>query len=102
MGVLSWLLFGLIAGATAKLIMPGRDPGGCLITSVIGMLGSVIGGFLGARLFGIKQVTGFNLRSLAIAIVGAIVLLLIYRILVGRRSVGGPGPGRGHGSNRSR
>ena len=57
MGVLAWLLFGLIAGAVAKLIMPGKDPGGCLITAVIGMMGSVIGGFVGSRLFGIQQVT---------------------------------------------
>jgi uncharacterized membrane protein YeaQ/YmgE (transglycosylase-associated protein family) len=86
MGVLSWLLFGLIAGAIAKLIMPGKDPGGCLITSVIGMLGSVIGGAIGARVFGIEQATGFNLRSLGLAILGAILLLAIYRILVARRT----------------
>ena len=89
MGVLAWLLFGLIAGAVAKLIMPGKDPGGCLITAVIGMLGSVIGGFVGSRLFGIQQVTGFNLQSLGIAIVGAILLLTIYRILVARRHTPG-------------
>jgi uncharacterized membrane protein YeaQ/YmgE (transglycosylase-associated protein family) len=85
MGFLSWLLFGLVAGAVAKLIMPGKDPGGCLITAVIGMLGSVIGGFVGTRLFGIRQVTGFNLHSLGIAILGAILLLTIYRVLVARR-----------------
>ncbi|MEO5510220.1 MAG: GlsB/YeaQ/YmgE family stress response membrane protein [Longimicrobiales bacterium] len=85
MGVLSWLLFGLIAGAIAKLIMPGKDPGGCLITSVIGMLGSGIGGYIGTRLFGIERVTGFNGRSLGIAILGAIVLLAIYRLLISRR-----------------
>jgi uncharacterized membrane protein YeaQ/YmgE (transglycosylase-associated protein family) len=85
MGLFAWLLFGLIAGAVAKLIMPGKDPGGCLITSVIGMLGSVIGGYLGSRLFGIENVVGFNMRSLGIAIIGAIVLLTIYRIFLGRR-----------------
>ncbi len=85
MGILSWLLFGLIAGAVAKIIMPGKDPGGCLITSGIGMLGSVIGGFVGSRLFGLEQATGFNLRSLGIAILGAIILLLVYRLLLGRR-----------------
>lgn len=85
MGVLSWLLFGLIAGALAKLIMPGKDPGGCLITSVIGMLGSVIGGFIGARFFGIEHVTGFNTRSLGLAILGAILLLALYRLFLGRR-----------------
>ena len=85
MGVLSWLLFGLIAGAIAKLIMPGKDPGGCLITSVIGMLGSVIGGYIGARLFGIEHIAGFNMRSLGLAILGAIVLLTVYRVILGRR-----------------
>ena len=90
MGILAWLLFGLIAGATAKLIMPGKDPGGCLTTSAIGMLGSVIGGFVGTRLFGIEQVAGFNLQSLGIAIVGAILLLTIYRILIARRHPRGP------------
>jgi uncharacterized membrane protein YeaQ/YmgE (transglycosylase-associated protein family) len=89
MGILAWLLFGLIAGAIAKLIMPGKDPGGCLITSVIGMLGSAIGGYIGTRLFGIERVAGFNVRSLGIAILGAIVLLAIYRVLVARR---GPPP----------
>lgn len=85
MGFFSWLLFGLIAGALAKLIMPGKDPGGCLITSAIGVLGSVIGGFIGARFFGIEHITGFNTRSLGLAILGAIVLLTVYRIFLGRR-----------------
>lgn len=85
MGFLAWLAFGLIAGAIAKLIMPGKDPGGCLITSVIGMLGSVIGGFIGARFFGIEHVTGFNTKSIGLAILGAILLLTVYRILLGRR-----------------
>jgi uncharacterized membrane protein YeaQ/YmgE (transglycosylase-associated protein family) len=85
MGVLAWLSFGLIAGAIAKLIMPGKDPGGCLITSVIGMLGSLIGGYIATRFFRIQHVTGFKLRSLGLAILGAIVLLTLYRILLGRR-----------------
>jgi uncharacterized membrane protein YeaQ/YmgE (transglycosylase-associated protein family) len=85
MGVVSWLLFGLVAGAIAKLIMPGKDPGGCLITSVIGMLGSMIGGFIGTRFFRIQHVTGFNMRSLGLAILGAIVLLTVYRLILGRR-----------------
>ncbi|HEX6694466.1 MAG TPA: GlsB/YeaQ/YmgE family stress response membrane protein [Longimicrobiales bacterium] len=85
MGILSWLLFGLIAGGIAKLIMPGKDPGGCLITALIGMLGSVIGGFLGNHLFGFEQNVRFDLRSLGVAILGAIVLLLIYRLFLGRR-----------------
>ena len=86
MGILMWLLFGMLAGGIAKLILPGKDPGGCLITSLIGMLGSVIGGFLGNRLFGIEQTSvRFDTRSLGIAILGAIVLLLVYRLVLGRR-----------------
>ena len=84
MNILTWICFGLIAGAVAKLIMPGKDPGGCLVTAVIGILGALIGGFLGTELFGWGTVTGFNLRSFGIAIVGSIVLLLIYRLFLGR------------------
>lgn len=84
MNILSWILFGLIAGAVAKLIMPGKDPGGCLVTAVIGILGALLGGFLSTELLGWGSVTGFNFRSFAIAIVGSIVLLGIYRIFLGR------------------
>jgi uncharacterized membrane protein YeaQ/YmgE (transglycosylase-associated protein family) len=84
-GFLSWILFGLIAGALAKFIMPGKDPGGCLVTVLIGIIGSVIGGFVGNRVFGIESVTGFNLRSLGIAILGAIILLLLFRLLLQKR-----------------
>jgi uncharacterized membrane protein YeaQ/YmgE (transglycosylase-associated protein family) len=85
MGVLTWILFGLIAGAIAKFIMPGKDPGGCLGTVVIGILGAVIGGFVGTQLLGIGNVTGFNLRSFGIAILGAIILLILYRVFLERR-----------------
>ncbi|MGH7445500.1 MAG: GlsB/YeaQ/YmgE family stress response membrane protein [Longimicrobiales bacterium] len=84
MGILSWILFGLIAGAVAKLIMPGKDPGGCLVTVAIGILGALLGGFLSTELLDWGSVTGFNFRSFAIAILGAIVLLGIYRIFLGR------------------
>jgi uncharacterized membrane protein YeaQ/YmgE (transglycosylase-associated protein family) len=84
-GVVSWILFGLVAGAIAKFIMPGKDPGGCLGTSLIGMLGAVIGGFIGNELFAFGSVTGFNVRSFFIAILGAIILLLFYRLLLERR-----------------
>lgn len=85
MGVLAWILFGLIAGAIAKYIMPGKDPGGCIGTIVIGMLGALIGGFVGSEILGIGNVTGFNLRSFGIAILGAIILLVLYRLLLERR-----------------
>jgi uncharacterized membrane protein YeaQ/YmgE (transglycosylase-associated protein family) len=84
-GVLTWIIFGLIAGGIAKFIMPGKDPGGCLGTVVIGILGAVIGGFVGTQLLGIGTVTGFNLRSFGIAILGAIILLTLYRIFLERR-----------------
>lgn len=80
MGILSWIVFGLIAGALAKLIMPGDDPGGIFITILLGIGGAVVGGFIGT-LLGFGNVTGFNFGSFAIAIIGAIVLLFAYRSL---------------------
>jgi uncharacterized membrane protein YeaQ/YmgE (transglycosylase-associated protein family) len=84
-GVLSWILFGLLAGAMAKFIMPGKDPGGCIGTVIIGILGAVIGGFVGTSVFDFGTVTGFNVRSFGIAILGAIILLTLYRLLLERR-----------------
>lgn len=80
MGILSWIVMGLIAGAVAKAIMPGQDPGGCILTIVIGIVGALLGGFL-ATLLGFGGISGFDFRSLIIAILGAIVLLAIYRAL---------------------
>jgi uncharacterized membrane protein YeaQ/YmgE (transglycosylase-associated protein family) len=84
-GILSWILFGLVAGAIAKFIMPGKDPGGCIGTVLIGIVGSLIGGFLGSELFRFGAVTGFNLRSFGIAILGAVILLSLYRLLLEQR-----------------
>jgi len=84
MNILLWILFGLVAGGIAKLIMPGKDPGGCIVTILIGIAGALVGGFIGNLLFG-AEVTGFNIPSLLIAILGAILLLAIYRMVVGRR-----------------
>lgn len=81
MNLFSWILFGLIAGGVAKLIVPGKDVGGCLVTVGIGVLGALIGGFMGTTLFGWGTVTGFNLRSLGIAVAGAIVLLVLFRLV---------------------
>jgi uncharacterized membrane protein YeaQ/YmgE (transglycosylase-associated protein family) len=78
MGVLAWIIFGLIAGIVAKLIMPGKDPGGFFVTILIGIAGAVIGGFIGS-LLGFGGVEGFDFRSFLIAIVGALILLFIYR-----------------------
>ena len=83
MAVLSWIVFGLIVGIVAKFLMPGRDPGGIIVTMLLGIIGAVIGGFLGRALgfYGPNQAAGFLM-----SVVGAIVLLGIYR-LVARRSV---------------
>ncbi len=84
MGILSWIIFGLIAGAIAKLIMPGKDPGGCIITTLLGVVGAAVGGWIGT-LLGFGSVNGFNFGSFGLAVLGAIVLLLIYRLVLGRR-----------------
>lgn len=85
MGIIAWLVVGLIAGALAKLIMPGDDPGGIIVTILIGIAGALIGGFV-VGLFGGAGVTGINIGSIIVAIIGAIVLLAIYRLVVGRRA----------------
>lgn len=80
MGILAWIVFGLIAGALAKFVMPGRDPGGFIVTTIMGIVGAVIGGFIGVQL-GFGDVTGFDVRSFVIAIVGALILLFGHRML---------------------
>lgn len=85
MGVLSWIILGLIVGILAKWIMPGRDPGGLIITILLGIGGAFVGGFLGS-LLGFGAVTGFNFGSLALATVGALLLLWGYRRIKGRPS----------------
>ena len=81
-GVIGWIIFGLIVGAVAKLLMPGRDPGGIIVTMALGIAGAVLGGFIGRALgwYGEQDAAGF-LMSLA----GAVLLLWIYRMMVGRR-----------------
>ena len=80
MGILSWIIFGLIAGILAKWIMPGRDGGGFIVTTLIGIAGAFVGGFLGS-LVGLGGISGFNLGSFITAIIGALVLLFIYRAI---------------------
>jgi uncharacterized membrane protein YeaQ/YmgE (transglycosylase-associated protein family) len=79
MGILSWLVLGLVVGIIAKFIMPGKDPGGFVITIILGIAGAFVGGFIGSRI-GFGTVSGFDIRSLMIAIGGAIILLVIYRM----------------------
>jgi uncharacterized membrane protein YeaQ/YmgE (transglycosylase-associated protein family) len=87
MGILGWIVLGLIAGAIAKLIMPGDDPGGIIVTMLLGIIGAVIGGFLGSRIFGIGLQTFWNLQTWIVAIIGSLILLGIYRLIAGRRAV---------------
>ena len=86
MGLISWIVFGLIAGAIAKFLMPGKDPGGCIITIIVGVVGAVLGGWI-ATLLGFGGISGFDWRSLFIAILGALLLLFLWRMISGRRRV---------------
>tara|TARA_R110002110_G_scaffold205066_7_gene417313 strand:- start:471321 stop:471572 length:252 start_codon:yes stop_codon:yes gene_type:complete len=81
MGILSWIVLGLIAGALAKLIMPGRDGGGWVVTILLGVAGSFVGGFLGTKLGIEVSASGVNLASIGTATAGAFVLLLIYNLV---------------------
>jgi uncharacterized membrane protein YeaQ/YmgE (transglycosylase-associated protein family) len=85
MGIITWIVVGLIAGLLGKLIMPGDDPGGIIVTILIGIVGAFIGGFV-VSIFGGTGVTGFNIWSIIVATIGAIILLAIYRLLVGGRT----------------
>lgn len=80
MGIFSWIVMGLIVGALAKFVMPGKDPGGFIITILLGIGGAFVGGYLGSFL-GLGSVTGFNLGSLALSVGGAILLLIGYRFM---------------------
>jgi uncharacterized membrane protein YeaQ/YmgE (transglycosylase-associated protein family) len=84
MGILTWIILGLIVGFLAKLVMPGRDPGGVIITILLGIAGALLGGFIGNAM-GFGDVNGVNMGSILIATLGAILLLIIYRLT--RRSV---------------
>lgn len=80
MGIISWIFLGLIAGALAKFIMPGKDPGGCLITIILGIVGAVVGGFIGTFV-GLGKIESFDLGGIFIATMGAIVVLLVWRLV---------------------
>ena len=87
MHILGWILFGLIVGALAKLVMPGRDPGGIIVTMLLGIAGAVLGGFVGRAMgfYGANESAGFLMSFL-----GAVILLVIYRLVIGRRSMARP------------
>jgi uncharacterized membrane protein YeaQ/YmgE (transglycosylase-associated protein family) len=83
LSILGWIVFGLIIGAIAKLLMPGRDPGGFIVTILIGIAGALLGGFLGRALgfYGPEDVAGY-----VMSLIGAIILLLLYRLVIARRA----------------
>lgn len=82
MGLGSWIVMGLIAGAVARFLLPGKDPGGCITTPIIGVIGALIGGFVATYLdFG--GISGFDIRSLVIATLGSIALLIVLRLFKG-------------------
>jgi uncharacterized membrane protein YeaQ/YmgE (transglycosylase-associated protein family) len=86
MGILAFIVVGLIAGLLAKLVMPGDDPGGLILTTLIGIAGAFVGGLI-AQFLGGAGVTGINIWSILVATLGAVILLAIYRLFAGRRTV---------------
>jgi uncharacterized membrane protein YeaQ/YmgE (transglycosylase-associated protein family) len=91
LSILGWIVFGLIAGLIAKALMPGKDPGGAIITTLLGIAGAIVGGFIGRMLFGYGSANsagdmsepGF-IMSLVLAVVGSVILLAGYRLIRGR------------------
>lgn len=87
MGIIGWIVLGLIAGAIAKAIMPGKDPGGIVITLLLGVVGALLGGFLGSAIFGVGLREFWSIQTWLVAIIGSIIVLAIYRVIAGRRAV---------------
>ena len=86
MGIIAFIILGLLAGAIAKALLPGDDPGGFIVTAIIGIVGALLGGFIAAALFDAHPLDEFfDISTWLTAIAGAIVLLLIYRAVIGRR-----------------
>ena len=83
MGLISWVVVGLIAGLLAKWVMPGSDPGGIFVTALIGMAGASVGGFV-VGILGGSGATGFNVWSVLVAMLGAVILLYVYRLITRR------------------
>ena len=86
MGILGWVVLGLVVGALAKLVMPGDDPGGIVVTALLGIVGALLGGFLGRALFGAGLGDFFDLRTWVLALVGSLIVLGLYRLVAGRRA----------------
>jgi uncharacterized membrane protein YeaQ/YmgE (transglycosylase-associated protein family) len=86
MGLLAWIVMGLLAGIVAKVIMPGPDGGGIVMTILLGVVGAIVGGFVG-QLLGLGTFSGFDLRSFGLAVLGSLLLLVAFRLFTGRRPV---------------
>jgi uncharacterized membrane protein YeaQ/YmgE (transglycosylase-associated protein family) len=84
MGFIAWIIMGLVVGVIAKFLMPGKDPGGIFITIILGIAGAFVGGFVGSTL-GFGGISGFDFRSMVLAVIGAIILLVLYRIIKKKR-----------------
>ncbi|MFV0131403.1 GlsB/YeaQ/YmgE family stress response membrane protein [Streptomyces sp. HMX112] len=85
MGIIAWIIIGLLAGAIAKALMPGKDPGGILVTMLIGIVGGLLGGWLGKVIFGVDSIDGFfHLSTWIAAIIGSVIVLALYRLVTGR------------------
>ena len=94
MGVIAWIVIGLVAGFIAKAIVPGRDPGGVIITMLLGIVGGLLGGWLGKVVFGVDSLDGFfDLSTWITAVVGSVIVLGVYHAVAGR--------GRSHGHHGS-
>ena len=85
MGILLWAVFGLIAGAIARYLLPGKVPGGILVTIALGIIGAVVGGFIGAQL-GFGDISGFDLRSMLLAVGGGVLVLFLYGLTARARA----------------
>jgi uncharacterized membrane protein YeaQ/YmgE (transglycosylase-associated protein family) len=85
MGIIAWIVVGLIGGMLAKLLMPGKDPGGIILTILLGIAGAVLGGFVAVALDISNGVDDFDIGSIVLSIIGSMILLLAYRLVVGDR-----------------
>ncbi|MFF8264993.1 GlsB/YeaQ/YmgE family stress response membrane protein [Streptomyces virginiae] len=86
MGIVAWILIGLLAGFIAKALMPGKDPGGVIITMLIGIAGGLLGGWLGKVIFGVDSIDGFfDLSTWITAVIGSVILLAVYRLVSGNK-----------------
>lgn len=84
MGIISWIVFGLIVGIIAKFIMPGKQGGGFILTTILGVVGAFVGGFVGS-FFGWSQINSFSFSNIALAVAGALLVLIIYNKVIAKK-----------------